>query len=68
VLLVHYNDLKADREQRKLLVQQWTWFGRGSARAHKRRVEEALHQFERFQLQGAANVKRHSLAEQGKPA
>ena len=43
-------DLKADRERRKLLVQQWTWVGRGSPRAHKRQVEEALHRFERFQL------------------
>jgi uncharacterized protein len=43
-------DLKADRERGKLLVQQWTWVGRGSARAHKRRIEEELHRFERFQL------------------
>jgi len=43
-------DLKTDRERRKLKVQQWTWIGRGSARAHKRRIEEALHRFERFQL------------------
>ena len=43
-------DLKADREQRKLLVQRWTWVGRGSPRAHKRRIEEALDRFERFQL------------------
>ena len=43
-------DMKADRERRKLLVQQWTWVGRGSARAHKRKVEEALHLFEKFQL------------------
>jgi uncharacterized protein len=41
-------DLKTDRERRKLKVQQWTWIGRGSARAHKRRIEEALHRFERF--------------------
>jgi len=43
-------DLKTDRAQQKLLVQQWTWVGRGSARLHKRRVEEALHRFEHFQL------------------
>lgn len=43
-------DLKTDRAQRKLLVQQWTWVGRGSKRSHGRRVEEALHRFERFQL------------------
>ena len=40
-------DLKTDRERRKLLVQKWTWTGR---RAHKKRIEEALHRFERFQL------------------
>jgi uncharacterized protein YcaQ len=43
-------DLKADRAGGKLLVQRWTWVGNGSGRRHKRRVEEALHAFERFQL------------------
>jgi uncharacterized protein YcaQ len=43
-------DLKADRERRKLLVQKWTWVGRGAARPHKKLVEEELHRFERFQL------------------
>jgi hypothetical protein len=43
-------DLKTDRERRKLLVQQWTWVGRGSSQSHKRRIEEELHRFERFQL------------------
>jgi uncharacterized protein YcaQ len=43
-------DLKADRERQKLLMQRWTWVGRGSPRSHKRRIEEELHRFERFQL------------------
>jgi uncharacterized protein YcaQ len=43
-------DLKTDRENGKLLVQQWTWIGNGSRRERKRRIEEALHRFERFQL------------------
>src|ERR1700680_67641 len=43
-------DLKADREKQKLLVQQWTWVGRGSARSLKARVEEELHRFSRFQF------------------
>jgi uncharacterized protein len=43
-------DLKADRERRKLLVQQWTWIGKGSRRLHKEKIEEALQRFERFQL------------------
>jgi uncharacterized protein YcaQ len=43
-------DLKTDREQDKLLVQRWTWIGRGSPRSHKRAIEEELGRFERFQL------------------
>jgi uncharacterized protein YcaQ len=43
-------DLKADREKQQLLVQQWTWVGKGSAPTHKARIEEELHRFERFQL------------------
>jgi uncharacterized protein YcaQ len=43
-------DLKTDRERGKLLLQQWTWVGNGSSRRHKKRTEEALHRFERFQL------------------
>ncbi len=43
-------DLKADRAAGRLLVQKWTWIGRGSARTHKRLIEEALDRFERFQL------------------
>jgi hypothetical protein len=43
-------DLKTDRANGKLLMQKWTWFGNGSARAHKRPIEEELHRFERFQL------------------
>ena len=42
-------DLKADRERRKLLVQQWTWIARRS-RETRERIEEALHRFERFQF------------------
>jgi len=43
-------DLKTDREQRQLLIQKWTWVGKGSARAHKKKIEAALGAFERFQL------------------
>jgi uncharacterized protein YcaQ len=43
-------DLKTDREQQKLLVQQWTWIDNRSRRARKKLIEEALHRFERFQL------------------
>ncbi|UHL64288.1 winged helix DNA-binding domain-containing protein [Paralcaligenes sp. KSB-10] len=43
-------DLKADRERRKLLLQQWSWVGQGKASRHKKRIEEKLHEFERFQF------------------
>jgi uncharacterized protein len=47
-------DLKTDRRARKLLVQKWNWVGNGAQRGArkdlKRRIEEELHRFERFQL------------------
>ena len=43
-------DLKTDREKGKLRIQKWTWVGKGSARQHKRPIEEELQRFERFQL------------------
>jgi uncharacterized protein YcaQ len=47
-------DLKTDRQNRKLLMQKWNWVGRGAARGGrkdlKRRIEEELDRFERFQL------------------
>jgi uncharacterized protein YcaQ len=43
-------DLKTDRKQQKLLMQQWTWIGRGPRKVLKPRIEDELHRFERFQL------------------
>jgi uncharacterized protein YcaQ len=43
-------DLKTDRENGKLLIQQWTWVGTGEPSRHKRVIEEELGRFERFQL------------------
>jgi uncharacterized protein len=47
-------DLKTDRKEKKLLMQKWNWVGKGAARSarkeYKRRIEEELHRFERFQL------------------
>jgi uncharacterized protein YcaQ len=47
-------DLKTDRQNRRLLMQKWNWVGggaaKGSRRDLKRRIEEELHRFERFQL------------------
>jgi uncharacterized protein YcaQ len=43
-------DLKTDRERGKLLMQRWTWVAKGARREYKRRIEEELGRFERFQL------------------
>jgi uncharacterized protein len=47
-------DLKTDRQERKLLLQKWNWIDpaapRGARKDIKRRIEEELHRFERFQL------------------
>jgi uncharacterized protein YcaQ len=47
-------DLKTDRKARELLMQKWSWVGKGASRGArkdlKRRIEEELHRFERFQL------------------
>ena len=49
-------DLKTDRRNKKLLMQKWNWVGpgkqaKGEARkALKRRIEEELDRFEKFQL------------------
>jgi uncharacterized protein YcaQ len=49
-------DLKTDRKAKKLLVQKWSWVSagkqRGARKDLKRRIEEELHRFERFQLAG----------------
>jgi uncharacterized protein len=43
-------DLKTDRVRRNLLLQKWTWVTKGARRERKRKIEDALHRFERFQL------------------
>jgi uncharacterized protein len=49
-------DLKTDRQNRKLLMQKWNWVGPGKTakgetrKALKRRIEEELDRFEKFQL------------------
>jgi uncharacterized protein YcaQ len=43
-------DLKTDRTKRELRMQKWNWVGDGRRRGLKRRIEEQLHRFERFQL------------------
>ncbi|MDU3044349.1 winged helix DNA-binding domain-containing protein, partial [Bradyrhizobium sp.] len=49
-------DLKTDRQNGRLLMQQWSWVGggksaRGAGRKDlKRRIEDELHRFQKFQL------------------
>jgi uncharacterized protein len=46
-------DLKTDRQRQKLLLQKWNWVGaaaKAPRKELKRRIEEELHRFERFQL------------------
>jgi uncharacterized protein YcaQ len=46
-------DLKTDRKARKLLMQKWSWVAgapKGSRKELKRRIEQELDRFERFQL------------------
>ncbi|MBS0528019.1 MAG: YcaQ family DNA glycosylase [Proteobacteria bacterium] len=50
-------DLKADRQNRKLLMQKWTWVGEAATRKAsgqrtelKRQIEDELDRFARFQL------------------
>ncbi|WGS19581.1 MULTISPECIES: crosslink repair DNA glycosylase YcaQ family protein [unclassified Bradyrhizobium] len=47
-------DLKTDRQNKTLLMQKWSWVGNGPKQAArkelKRRIEEELDRFERFQL------------------
>ena len=43
-------DLKADRDNKQLRVQKWTWMVKRPPRALRAAIETALHSFERFQL------------------
>jgi len=47
-------DLKTDRANKKLLMQKWNWVGKAKARGarndFKRRIDQELDRFERFQL------------------
>lgn len=42
-------DMKADRQRKKLEIRKWTWIG-GKSAERKRRIEEEIGRFERFQL------------------
>lgn len=43
-------DLKADRQQNKLLIQNWVWTDAGDPPRHQPIIDEELERFERFQL------------------
>lgn len=43
-------DLKTDRSAGRLQIRKWTWVGSGSEERHRRLIDVALDDFERFQL------------------
>jgi uncharacterized protein YcaQ len=43
-------DLKADRRNRKLIIQQWTWTDGAPAAGEREAIDAALHRFEAFQF------------------
>jgi uncharacterized protein YcaQ len=43
-------DLKTDRGEGKLLLQNWHWTGGSAPERHRAEIEEELHRFEAFQL------------------
>ena len=44
-------DLKTDRNQGELLIQKWSWLGKSKSVENKRKIEQELHRFEKFQLE-----------------
>lgn len=43
-------DLKTDRNDRKLLLQKWSWIGKAPRKVLKALIEDELDRFERFQI------------------
>lgn len=43
-------DLKTDREAEELLIQAWHWRPKQKTQAARKKIEEELHRFEKFQL------------------
>ena len=43
-------DLKTDRQEKKLLIQSWSWLGKNKTASNKALVETELDRFEKFQL------------------
>lgn len=49
-------DLKADRQQKKLLIQNWVWLAKYKSRENKKIIETELERFEKFQLGSSKNI------------
>ncbi|QLY26588.1 winged helix-turn-helix domain-containing protein [Bdellovibrio sp. KM01] len=43
-------DLKTDRQNQELLIQQWSWLGKHKSKTNKELIEGELNRFEKFQL------------------
>jgi uncharacterized protein YcaQ len=43
-------DLKTDRVNSKLLMQHWSWIGKNKSTLNKKKIEQELHRFEKFQF------------------
>lgn len=43
-------DLKTDRQENKLLIQNWVWLEKHKSAENKKIIENELHRFEKFQL------------------
>lgn len=43
-------DLKTDRQNQKLLIQQWSWLEKHKSTTNKKLIEQELDRFEKFQL------------------
>jgi uncharacterized protein len=43
-------DLKTDRLEKKLLIQNWAWIKKHKSATNKKRIEHELNRFEKFQL------------------
>ena len=48
--IVAVMDLKADRQNKEMQINQWTWIGRGRSSSRKARIEELLDRFAQFQF------------------
>jgi uncharacterized protein YcaQ len=43
-------DLKADRQEKRLLIQNWTWTDAGDPAHDRQALDDALEQFQAFQF------------------